>query len=179
MTAPLLSGRTSAAYQRLLPLLVAAYVVGAIAIVAPRIAEPNGPMLSPVRDGALTPAQAYTLDMVRQLNSFLVSMTTLMFGSLGWYLSQYRSSIAPLTRAVFFSTVGLLALAFWYAAQTYAETVAELSQDVLGVTPGESRILFYLELEFTVCAIAGVLILLVFADAVTRSGSAAAKLGTR
>ena len=179
MTAPLWSGRSWGAYKRLLPLLVAAYVVGAVAIVAPRITEPSGPMLAPVRDGALTPAQAYTLDIVKQLNSFLVSMTTLMFGSLGWYLSQYRSSIAPLTRAVFFSTVGFLALAFWYAAQTYAETVAELSQNVLGVTPGESRILFYLQLEFAVCAIAGVLILLVFADAVTRSESPLSKSGTQ
>jgi hypothetical protein len=93
-----------------------------------------------------------------------------MFGWVGWYLSQYRpSTVAPLTRAIFFTIVGFLGLAFWYAAQAYAETAAELAQNVLGVTPGESRILFYLQLEFGVCAIASVLILLVFADAVTRS----------
>ena len=172
MTPRLLSRRVARAYRQLLPLIVAAYVVGAFAVVAPRVAEPNGPSLAAVPGGTLTPAQTYTLDLVKEFNSFLISMTTLMFGALGWYLSQYRPAVAPLTRAIFFSTVGFLALGFWYAAQTYAETAAELSQNVLGVTPGESRILFYLQLEFVVCGIAGMLILLVFADAVTRAGSA-------
>ena len=161
-------------YRTLLPVAVAFYVVVAFAFVAPMVVEPNGPSLPSLGNGALTQAQAYTLDSVKQLNSFLISMTTLMFGWVGWYLSQYRpATVAPLTRAIFFTIVGFLGLGYWYAARTYAETTAELAQNVLGITPGESRILFYLQLEFAVCAIASVLILLVFADAVTRSAPAA------
>jgi hypothetical protein len=170
--------RLSGLYRALLPVAVAVYVVGMFAFLVPMWLEPNGPAL-PALGAGLTQAQQYTLDSVKQLNSFLISTTTLMFGWVGWYLSQYRpSTVAPVTRAIFFSVVGFLSLAFWYAAQTYAETTTELAQNVLGITPGESRILFYLQLEFAVCAVASVLILLVFADAVTRRAPRNASAGT-
>lgn len=155
--------------QRAMPIVVAVLVVGAFSLIAPAVAEPDGPVLASVKDGTLTDAQAQTLDTVKELNAYLISLTTLMFGGLGWYLSQYRPATSPVLRGIFFTTAGFLALAFWYAAQTYSQTASELAQDSLGVKPGASRILFYVQLEFAACAIAAVLILLVFADAVTRA----------
>ena len=138
------------------------------AVIVQWLREPDAVNFETLTQGTLTDAQAQTLDMVKELNAYLVSMVTLMFGGLGWYLSQYRVSSGPLLRGVFFSTVGLLALAYWYAGRVYAEIAAELAQQALGVQPGASRILYWLELEFAASGVAGVLVLLVFADAVTR-----------
>ena len=138
------------------------------AVIVHWLREPDAVNLEGLANGALTDAQAQALDMVKELNAYLVSMVTLMFGGLGWYLSQYRVSSGPLLRGIFFSTVGLLALAYWYAGRVYAEIAAELAQQALGVQPGASRILYWLELEFAAAGFAGVLVLLVFADAVTR-----------
>lgn len=139
------------------------------AAVAPRLLEPTGPNLDTLVNGDLTDAQMQTLDMVKELNAYLVSMVTLMFGGLGWYLSQYRAGSGLFLRGVIFSIAGFLALAYWYAGRVYAEMAAELAQQALGVQPGASRILYWLELEFAASGIAGVLVLLVFADAVTRA----------
>ena len=156
---------------RLLTLGIPLAVVLLFALVVPGLLEPSGPNLDTLVNGELPDAQTQTLDMVKELNAYLVSMVTLMFGALGWYLSQYRTGTSLLLRSVFFSTVGLLALAYWYAGRVYAEIAAELAQQALGVQPGASRILYWLELEFAASGTAGVLVLLVFADAVTRSKS--------
>jgi len=163
----------SATYRRFLPLLLAAYIVVMFCVIAQRVTKPERPDLhyQDVPQGALTEAQTQTLNMIKELNAYLISMTTLLFGGLGWYLSQFRPTSSPLIRAVFFSTVGFLALAFWYAAMTYGQITSDLSKNELNVTPGSSWILSYLELEFAACAVAGVLMLLVFADAVTRGKS--------
>ena len=102
MTTRPLSPRVSRGYRDwLLPVAVAVYVVGAFAFLAPLVVEPNGPSLPTLANGALTQAQAYTLDSVKQLNSFLISMTTLMFGWAGWYLSQIGGRRSRPSRAQF------------------------------------------------------------------------------
>jgi len=160
--------RRKAHLRRFVPILIAIYVVGAFGYIAPRILEPSGPDLAAVPEGKLTDAQSKTLDTIKDFNSFLISMTTFMFAGLGWYLSAYRPTYSLAVRTVFFATVGFLSLAFWYAARSYVQTTSELAQNALGLSPGASRVLYYIELEFAACAIAGALILLVFADAVTR-----------
>lgn len=155
--------------RRVLTIGIPFAVVVLFAVIVPWLLEPSGPNLDALVNGELTDAQTMTLDMVKELNAYLVSMVTLMFGALGWYLSQYRAGSGLFLRTVFFSTVGFLALAYWYAGRVYAEIAAELAQQALGVQPGASRILYWLELEFAASGVAGVLVLLVFADAVTRA----------
>ena len=168
-TQPLVT-RYFAALRWLLPFLLAGYIVFMFSIFAPRVAPPHRPdlHLQALPQGMLTEAQTQTLDMVKELNAYLISMTTLMFGGLGWYLSQYRPTSSPIIRAVFFSTVGFLVLASWYAAMAYARIASDLSQNALNFKPGESLVLFYVQLEFAACAVAAFLVLFVFADAVTR-----------
>lgn len=163
-----MSHRRISRLRRVGPILIAFYVVAAFAYIAPRILEPSGPNLAAVPGGQLTDAQGKTLDTIKEFNSFLISMTTFMFAGLGWYLSAYRPTYSLMVRTVFFCTVGFLSLAYWYAARSYVHTTSELAQNALGLTPGASRVLFDIELEFAACAIAGALTLLVFADAVTR-----------
>ena len=156
--------------RRLLTFAGPAVLVLLFIVIVPRLLEPTGPNFDTLVNGQLTDAQTQTIEMVKELNAYLVSMVTLMFGGLGWYLTQYRPGSGLLLRGVFFSTVGFLALAYWYAGRVYAEVAAELAQQALGVQPGASRILYWLELEFAASGVAGVLILVVFADAVTRPG---------
>jgi hypothetical protein len=160
--------RPTKGWRRYLAVVVAIYVVAAFAFVVPRIVDLGTVDIAALENGELSAAQTETLGMVRELNAYLISLATLMFGGLGWYLSQYRPTTSQVIRAMFFTTAGLLALAYWYAAHAYSRTAAELAQNALGLKPGYSRILYYFELEFIACATAGVLILLVFADAVTR-----------
>ena len=76
----------------------------------------------------------------------------------------------PLQTA-FFSAACLLVMSFRFAAMTYAELTSELGQNVLGLVAGQSRVLYYLELQVIACGTAAVLILVIFADVVTRQKS--------
>jgi hypothetical protein len=116
----------------------------------------------------LSEAEEQTIAMIKELNGYLISMTTLMFGGLGWYLTQHRPSPTMWLQTAFFSASALLAVSFWYAAMTYAELTAELGQNLIGLVARESRVLYYVEMEVTACGVAAVLILIIFADTVTR-----------
>ena len=116
----------------------------------------------------LTGAQEETIAMVKELNGYLISMTTLMFGGLGWYLTRRQRSSGTALQAAFFGAGALLAVSFWYAAMTYAELTAELGQNLIGLVAKHSRILYDLQMEVTASGIAALLILIIFADTVTR-----------
>jgi hypothetical protein len=150
------------------PVVAAAIVVFLFLIVVWSKLKLRGPDFEALAEGRLTDAQTQALDSINELNAYLISLTTLMFGGLGWYISQYRPTTSVLVRWIFFSTVGLLAVAYWYAGQAYSEIAGELAQNALALTPDYSRILYYVEIQFVACATASVLILTVFADAVTR-----------
>ncbi len=153
----------------LLPVLAAAALIGLFVWFVPRALEPAFTDYRSLDKGTLVDAQTQALAMVKELNSYLISLSTLIVGGVGWYLSQYRSALRPaITRTAFFFAVGLMGLAAWYAFQTYAQIVTELAQDVIALTPGQSRILWYLQLESASCGIGILLLLLIFADAVTR-----------
>jgi hypothetical protein len=129
------------------------------------------PLVVPASLGAeheLTEAQEQAIDMVKELNAYLISMTTLMFGALGWYLTHHRPSPTMWLQTGFFSAAGLLVVSFWFAAMTYAELTAELGQNLIGLVARHSRVLYYLEMEVAAAGAATVLILVIFADTVTR-----------
>jgi hypothetical protein len=154
--------------ERLLSLGIA--VVG-IALLVAIVAWWREPTVVPVSLGEtreLNEAQEQTIEMVKELNAYLISMTTLMFGGLGWYLTQHRPTQSVWVHTAFFASAGLLVVSFWYAAMTYAELTAELGQNLIGLEAERSRVLFYLEMEMMACGVAALLILIVFADTVTR-----------
>ena len=153
----------------LAPLGAAAALVGAFFWIVPQSLAPDFVNYQPLETGTLSGAQSQTVTMAKELNSYLISLTTLIFGGFGWYVTQHKPSMRPdFVRATFFSAVGFTSLAAWYAFQAYAQLVSELAQDTLALVPGQSRILYYLELEAASCGCGALLILLVFAAAVTR-----------
>lgn len=148
---------------------IALILVAGFSVAVSRWREPDFVNYQELNGGDLSEAQEQTLTMAKELNSYLISTTTLIFGALGWYLTQYRAAVRPgVTRVAFFTAIGLMSVAAWYAYQTYAQIVSELAQDALAVTPGQSRILYYFELESAACGAGALLMLMVFADAVTR-----------
>jgi hypothetical protein len=154
--------------QRLIALGIAVVCVALFVLIVSWWRDPTVRTDSLGEKHELSPAQEQTIAVVKELNGYLISMTTLMFGGLGWYLTQHRPSPTIWLQTGFFAAAALLAVSFWYAAMTYAELTAELGQNLIGLIAGESRVLYYLEMEVTACGAAAILILIIFADTVTR-----------
>ena len=154
--------------SRLVPLGIAITAMAVYALLAQFVWRPTLVDLVALKDGEVSAAQSQTVDMVKELNTYLVSTTTLLLGGLGWYLSQYRPPKSAIVHTVFFGSVAFLTLAYVYAGLTNVELTDELAQNSLALTPKTSLVLYYLEMEIWTCGIASVLMLGVFTDAVTK-----------
>jgi hypothetical protein len=155
-------------FPRVIPLLVALAAMSGYAFVAQWRWYPPLVDLTRLADGTITEAQGQAVDMVKELNTYLISTTTLLLGGLGWYLSQYKPPKSRIVHTAFFASVAFVVLALVYAGMTNVELTDELAQNSLALGPGRSSILFYLEREIWTCGIAAVLMLGVFTDAVTK-----------
>ena len=156
------------AASRLVPLGIAITLAIVFAVLANALQRPPFEDFVNLPNGAVSDAQSHALDMVKELNTYLVSTTTLLLGGLGWYLSHYRPPKSTSVHAAFFSSVAFLTLAYIYAGLTNVELTGELAQNSLALKPGSSLILYYLEMEIWTCGIASLLMVLVFTDAVTK-----------
>jgi hypothetical protein len=154
--------------SRLVPLGIAIMLMTAYALLAHALRHPSFVDLVTLKDGAVSEAQLQAVDMVKELNTYLVSTTTLLLGGLGWYLSQYRPPKSRIVHMAFFASVAFLTLAYIYAGLTNVELTDELAQNSLALKPGFSLVLYYLEMEIWTCGIASVLMLSVFTEAVTK-----------
>ncbi len=154
--------------SRLVPLCIAVVLMVVYAVLAQFVWRPTLVDLVALKDGGVSAAQSQTVDMVKELNTYLISTTTLLLGGLGWYLSQYRPPKSAIVHTFFFASVAFLTLAYVYAGLTNVELTDELAQNSLALTPRTSLVLYYLAMEIWTCGIAAVLMLAVFTDAVTK-----------
>ncbi|SRR6266542_3698315 len=154
--------------SRVAPLGIAIILIGAFPLLAHRLKYPSFVDYATLHDGAVSDAQSHAVGMVKELNTYLVSTTTLLLGGLGWYLSQYRPPKSQIVRTAFFASVAFLTLAYIYAGFTNVELTNELAQNSLALMPCYSLVLHYLEMEIWTCGIASVLMVWVFTDAVMR-----------
>lgn len=98
--------------------------------------------------------------MITELNKFLISLSTLMFGALGFYLTQYGDTPPNVWEKIaFLTSFFLLGGTYYFAFRVYSQLAAELAQDALALRPGQSRVLYCLEMEFW-CSIGASFILL-------------------
>jgi hypothetical protein len=113
--------------------------------------------------GALSEAQKQTISIAIELNKFLVSLTTLMFGALGFYLTKYKNEFEiRWVAAAFFISLIFLGLTYYYAFHVYSQLTGELAQNALAIQPGKSRILYYFEREFWTSLGASLILLFLF-----------------
>ena len=102
-----------------------------------------------LESGNLNEAQKQTITLVTELNKFIVSITTLMFGVLGFFINKYRKEIQVKWIAIaYFISLILLGFTFYFTLLVYIQLVSELSQETLAMTPKHSHILYYLEMAF-------------------------------
>jgi hypothetical protein len=72
-----------------------------------------------------------------------------MFGAIGFYLTKYRQEIrVNWVGPAFLISLVLLGLVHYYGFRVYTQLITELSQNALAIRPGQSRILYYLQMEF-------------------------------
>jgi hypothetical protein len=154
--------------SRLVPLGIAILLMTAYALLAYALRHPSFVDLVTLKDGAVSDAQSQAVDMVKELNTYLLSTTTLLLGGLGWYLSHYHPPKSRVVHTAFFASVAFVTLAYIYAGLTNVELTNDLAQNSLALKPGSSLVLHYLEMEVWTCGIASVLMLSVFTDAVTK-----------
>ena len=162
---------STAKARRLSALIVALAAVIVLYLVAAWWRDTKPLLVSLGQESNVTDAQDKTIDMVKELNGYLISMTTLLFGGLGWYLTKHPRASTFWVQAFFFGAAACLVVSFWQAAMTYAEMTSELGQNVIGLIAGKSRVLYHLELELMACGAAAILILAIFADSVTMQRS--------
>ena len=113
-----------------------------------------------VQLGQLTDAQSEAIRTTVELNKYIISIVSLLFGAVGFYLKQYADRMDRVVPALaFLFALVLLGLTYWYAFQTYAEVTSDLAQNVIALTPGKSRVLHYLGLEARAAALAAMILL--------------------
>lgn len=122
--------------------------------------------------GKLSDVEKQTITMWTELNKYLISIATLMFGVLGFYLTIYRREfqIKWLTPPIIIVII-FLGFTYYYAFMVYSEIANELGQNALARNPERSRIFYYLKMEFWTSLNASITMLLIFAYLIIR-GSA-------
>ncbi|MFI5329822.1 MAG: hypothetical protein ACHQ2F_02125 [Desulfobaccales bacterium] len=114
-------------------------------------------------NGNLNDAQKHTISMVTELNKFMISITTLLFGVLGFFLINYRKKIHIWwTASAYFISLILLSFANFWAFLVYSQLAYEFAQNTLAMTPGKSKTLYYLEMSFWTSAGASLILLFLF-----------------
>jgi hypothetical protein len=76
---------------------------------------------------------------------------------------HYRKEIQIIPIASgFLIALVLLGVTYFFSFMTYSQMTSELAQNALGVIPGKSRILYYLEMEFWTFLGASLIMLFIF-----------------
>lgn len=113
--------------------------------------------------GDLSEAQKQTITLSTELNKFLVSLSTLMFGVLGFYLAHYRKEIqVRWVATAYFLTLILLGLTYYFTFRVYSQLTSDLAQNAFAMIPENSRVLYYLEMSFWTSAGSSLILLLIF-----------------
>ena len=104
---------------------------------------------STLQSGNLNEAQKHAVTMAVELNKFIISINTLMFGVLGFFINHYKKEIQVKRVAfAYFLSLILLALTFYYSFRVYSQLTSDLAQNAFAMTPKTSKVLYYLEMAF-------------------------------
>ena len=119
--------------------------------------------------GQLPKPKEKSIDIVNELNKFLIAMGTLYFVGFGWLISDYPDASAHwMIRCALFSALGLTVFMFFSGVRVYVELVSQLGSDTINLTHPASRLLFWAELQFLAAFQAGTLLLSTLIVAIVR-----------
>jgi hypothetical protein len=108
--------------------------------------HPGFVIYPPIKE--LSKSNELSINLVVELNKFLISISTALFGVAAFILTTYKKSISIHSVSfAFLLSLLLLGFAYFFGFKVYAEITANLAQGNLGLQPGNSWIFFYLETE--------------------------------
>lgn len=98
-----------------------------------------------------------------ELNKFLISICTLLFGLIGFYLSKYRKEIYNKWIAIsYFISIIFLGSSYFFSIKVYSSIVEQISEGFIGLKPGSSIVMFYQEMSYWTMLGTSILLLSIF-----------------
>jgi hypothetical protein len=114
-------------------------------------------------NGEIKASNGAAIEMINEINKFLISANSALFGLSGFFLNNYRNKIGIFRNGLaYLLALLLLGFGYFFAFKVYTEMISNLTQGYLGIDPDNSRILFYLRMEFKVCFSSSLILLSMF-----------------
>jgi hypothetical protein len=121
------------------------------------------PHYETLMNGEIKDSNGTAIDMINEINKFLISANSALFGLSGFFLNNYKHKIAVFRNGLaYLLSLLLLGFGYFFAFKVYSELISNLTQGFLGIDPDNSRILFYLRMEFKVCCSSSLILLSMF-----------------
>jgi hypothetical protein len=121
------------------------------------------PRYKSLLDGEVKENQGLAIEMINEINKFLISANSALFGLSGFFLNNYKHKIALFRNGLaYLLALLLLGCGYFFAFRVYTELLSNLSQDALDIDPDFSRISFFLKMEFKVCCSSCLILLSLF-----------------
>jgi hypothetical protein len=121
------------------------------------------PRYETLANGEIKPSNEKAIDMINEINKFLISANSALFGFSGFFLNNYKDRIAVFRNGLaYLIALLLLGFGYFFAFKVYTELISNLTQGFLGIEPDNSRILFYLRMEFKLCCSSSLILLSMF-----------------
>lgn len=114
-------------------------------------------------NGEIKQSNEKAIEMINEINKFLISANSALFGLSGFFLNNYKHRMAVFRNGLaYLLALILLGLGYFFAFKVYTELISNLTQGFLGIDPDNSRILFYLRMEFKLCCSSSLILLSMF-----------------
>jgi hypothetical protein len=121
------------------------------------------PRYEPLLDGEVKESHGLAIEMINEINKFLISANSALFGLSGFFLNNYKHKVALFRNGLaYLLALLLLGCGYFFAFKVYTELLSNLSQGALAIDPDYSRISFYLRMEFKVCCSSSLILLSIF-----------------
>jgi hypothetical protein len=121
------------------------------------------PHYETLTNGEIKPSNGTAIEMINEINKFLISANSALFGLSGFFLNNYKPRIALFRNGLaYLLALILLGFGYFFAFKVYTELISNLTQGSLGIDPDNSRILFFLRMEFKLCCSSSLILLSMF-----------------
>lgn len=121
------------------------------------------PQYQILTNGNIRQSDEKSIEMINEINKFLISANSALFGLSGFFLNNYKNKIGMFRNGLaYLMSLILLGFGYFFAFKVYTELISNLTQGFLGIDPDNSRILFYLKMEFKLCCSSSLILLSMF-----------------
>lgn len=101
-----------------------------------------------------------------ELNKYLISINTSLFGFGAFIMKDYQSNLKnKFIGLAFYLALFLLAADFYFAFRVYTDLLNSLAQNQIALHPNNSKVMYYLNLQFIACTGSSISLLSVFVSA--------------